>query len=171
MIVVPNEKMVSGDVFNHSTGDQAAPVTVSAWLPADADLDRAEEALKEGTGAETVEVAEWTSDGIRLEVKLASEGHTHPGRRRGGRPARAHAAASCRRRACSSRSDPPGATPGTLFAMSPRQRRRQRRRGGSLGKIFLAVVAVLLVCIAAAAIARRQLGAQHLPTTRRTSTP
>ena len=37
--------------------------------------------------------------------------------------------------------------------MSPRQRRRQRRRGGSLGKIFLAVVAVLLACIAAAAIA------------------
>src|SRR5688500_8771744 len=37
--------------------------------------------------------------------------------------------------------------------MSPRQRRRQRRRGGGLGKIFLAVVAVLLACIAGAAIA------------------
>ena len=37
--------------------------------------------------------------------------------------------------------------------MSPRQRRRQRRRGGGLGKIFLAVVAVLLVSIAAVAIA------------------
>ena len=37
--------------------------------------------------------------------------------------------------------------------MSPRQRRRQRRRGGGLGKIFLAAVAVLLVCIAAVAIA------------------
>jgi len=76
MVVIPNEKMVSGTIFNHSTGNQAAPVTISAWLPAAADLARAEAVIKEGTGAETVEVAEWTTDGIRLEVKLPSQGHT-----------------------------------------------------------------------------------------------
>ena len=75
MVVIPNEKMVSSTISNHSTGNQAAPVTVSAWVPVAADLGRAETAIKEGTGAETVEVAEWTSDGIRLEVKLPSQAH------------------------------------------------------------------------------------------------
>jgi small-conductance mechanosensitive channel len=73
MVVIPNEKMVSGTIFNHSTGNQGAPVTISAWLPVATDLARAESAIKEGTGAESVEVAEWTSDGIRLEVKLAGQ--------------------------------------------------------------------------------------------------
>ena len=76
MVVIPNEKMVSGTIFNHSTGNQAAPVTVSAWLPAAADLNRAEAVIKEGTGAESVEVAEWTTDGIRLEVKLPTTSHS-----------------------------------------------------------------------------------------------
>jgi small-conductance mechanosensitive channel len=69
LVVVPNELIVSGVVFNHSTGDRAAPITVSAWLPAGSDLDRAEDALKDA-GADTVSVAEWTPDGVRLEVKL-----------------------------------------------------------------------------------------------------
>lgn len=75
MVVVPNEKMVSSTVFNHSTGNQAAPITISAWLPAAADLTQAEAAIKKGTGAESVEVAEWTTDGVRLEVKLAAQAH------------------------------------------------------------------------------------------------
>jgi hypothetical protein len=76
MVVIPNEKMVSGTIFNHSTGNQAAPVTISAWLPASCDLARAEAVIKEGTGAETVEVAEWTTDGVRLEVKLPARAHS-----------------------------------------------------------------------------------------------
>jgi small-conductance mechanosensitive channel len=72
LVVIPNESIVSGTVFNHSTGDRAAPVTVSAWVPAATDLDRAEEALKEA-GADSVRVAEWTPDGLRLEVKVATE--------------------------------------------------------------------------------------------------
>jgi hypothetical protein len=67
--------MVSGTIFNHSTGNQAAPVTISVWLPAAADLVRAEAVIKEGAGAESVDVAEWTTDGIRLEVKLAAQAH------------------------------------------------------------------------------------------------
>jgi small-conductance mechanosensitive channel len=69
LVVIPNESMVSGMLVNHSTGDRAAPVTVSAWVPPDTDLDRAEQALK-GAGADTVHIAEWTPDGIRLEVKV-----------------------------------------------------------------------------------------------------
>jgi small-conductance mechanosensitive channel len=72
LVVVPNEGMVSGTISNHSTGDRTAPVTVSAWVPPDADLGRAQEALK-GIGADSVHLAEWTPEGLRLEVKLATE--------------------------------------------------------------------------------------------------
>jgi small-conductance mechanosensitive channel len=72
LVVVPNESIVSGTIINLSTGDRAAPVTVSAWLPPDADLDRAEQALK-GIGADTVHLAEWTPEGVRLEIKVATE--------------------------------------------------------------------------------------------------
>jgi small-conductance mechanosensitive channel len=72
LVVVPNESIVSGTVFNHSTGDRGAPVTVSTWVPATTDLERAEQALKEA-GADSVHLAEWTPDGLRLEVKVATE--------------------------------------------------------------------------------------------------
>ena len=72
MVVIPNESIVSGTLSNHSTGDRAAPITVNAWVPATADVGRAEDALK-GTGADSVRVAEWTTDGVRLEVKLSAE--------------------------------------------------------------------------------------------------
>lgn len=74
LVVVPNDSMVSGTVSNHSTGDRSAPVTVSTWVPASTDIERAEKALKE-VGADSVRVAEWTPDGLRLEVKLASDRH------------------------------------------------------------------------------------------------
>jgi small-conductance mechanosensitive channel len=72
LVVVPNESIVSGTIFNHSTGDRSAPVTVSAWVPPATDLDRAQEAL-EGVGAESVHIAEWTHEGLRLEVKVATD--------------------------------------------------------------------------------------------------
>jgi small-conductance mechanosensitive channel len=72
MVVVPNESMVSGTIFNHSTGDRAAPITVNCWVPPWADIDRAEEVLKQ-IGADTVSIAEWTPDGIRIEVKVAAD--------------------------------------------------------------------------------------------------
>src|SRR5918999_562534 len=31
LVVIPNEKLVSGTVFNHSTGDRGAPITAIAW--------------------------------------------------------------------------------------------------------------------------------------------
>lgn len=72
LIVIPNESIVSATVFNHSTGDRGAPITVSAWVPAATDLERAQSVLKDA-GADTVRVAEWTHEGLRLEVKVASD--------------------------------------------------------------------------------------------------
>ena len=74
LVVIPNELIVSGVVYNHSTGDRAAPITVNAWLPAGSDLERAQGALKEA-GADTVSVAEWTTDGVRLEIKVIPDAH------------------------------------------------------------------------------------------------
>lgn len=73
LVVIPNEAMVSGTIFNHSTGDRAAPVTASAWLPPGADLEEARRVLKEAGGADTVRVAEWTPDGVRIEVKVTPD--------------------------------------------------------------------------------------------------
>jgi small-conductance mechanosensitive channel len=72
LAVVPNEKIVSGVVFNHSTGDRAAPITASAWVKPATDLNRATDVLK-GVGADKVRVAEWTPDGIRLEVLVTPD--------------------------------------------------------------------------------------------------
>jgi small-conductance mechanosensitive channel len=72
LVVVPNEAIVSGTVSNHSTGDRSAPVTISAWVPPAIDLDRAEKTLK-GIGADSVHIAEWTHEGLRLEIKVATD--------------------------------------------------------------------------------------------------
>jgi small-conductance mechanosensitive channel len=73
LMVVPNEKVMTSTLFNHSTGDQSAPVTASVWLPPSADIDAARRAL-EPIGAELVTLAEMTPEGIRLEVRTAPEG-------------------------------------------------------------------------------------------------
>jgi small-conductance mechanosensitive channel len=73
LVVVPNESIVSGTVFNHSTGDRSAPITVSAWVPPETDLDSADRALK-ATGADSVRIAEWTPEALRLEIKVSAEG-------------------------------------------------------------------------------------------------
>ena len=73
LIVIPNESIVSGTIENHSTGDRAAPITVSAWVAETTDLDRAEEALK-AAGADSVHLAEWTAEGLRLEIKVEAGG-------------------------------------------------------------------------------------------------
>jgi small-conductance mechanosensitive channel len=75
LVVVPNEKIVSGTVYNHSTGDRAAPITAIAWLPADADVGRAIEVVKAEAGAGAVRLADWTPEGIKLEVRVTPEQH------------------------------------------------------------------------------------------------
>jgi len=79
LMVVPNEQIVSGVLFNHSTGDQAAPVTASVWVPPDLDVGAARRALEEA-GAATVTVAETTPEGVRIEVGTGREaGRTRTG--------------------------------------------------------------------------------------------
>ncbi len=68
LVVVPNEKVLSGMIFNHSTGDRTAPATVSVWVPPGSDLTEARRVLKPA-GAVEIAVAEMTPDGMRLELK------------------------------------------------------------------------------------------------------
>jgi small-conductance mechanosensitive channel len=79
LMVVPNEQIVSGVLFNHSTGDQAAPVTASVWLPPGSDIETARRAL-EAAGAATVTVAETTPEGVRIEIGTGRDvGRTRTG--------------------------------------------------------------------------------------------
>jgi small-conductance mechanosensitive channel len=68
LIVVPNEKVTAGVVFNHSTGDRTAPATVSVWVPPAVDLEEARRVLKPA-GATEVSIAEVTPEGVRIELK------------------------------------------------------------------------------------------------------
>jgi small-conductance mechanosensitive channel len=67
LMVVPNETVVTNVVFNRSTGDRTAPPAASVWVPLDADLGRARSAL-EAAEIPTIEIAEVTADGVRIEV-------------------------------------------------------------------------------------------------------
>ena len=71
-MVVPNEKVASSIIFNRSTGDRSAPASVSVWVPPDADLDEARAAL-EDLEVSSVDVAEITTEGVRIEVHGASD--------------------------------------------------------------------------------------------------
>ena len=70
LVVVPNEKVMTDVVINHSAGNAAAPVTVDVWLPPDADVEAARRELEHGevTSARLVEI---TPEGSRLQVKAA----------------------------------------------------------------------------------------------------
>jgi small-conductance mechanosensitive channel len=72
MMVIPNEHVVSTDIFNHSTGNLGAPILVHVWLPPDADVPAARRAL-EGI-AEHVQVNEQTHEGVKLELRRNLEG-------------------------------------------------------------------------------------------------
>ncbi|MQA75140.1 MAG: mechanosensitive ion channel [Solirubrobacterales bacterium] len=67
LVIVPNEIVVTNVVVNRSTGDLTAPVMASIWVPTDADVGRAREALARLEPSQ-VEVAEMTPDGIRIEI-------------------------------------------------------------------------------------------------------
>jgi len=67
LVIVPNETVVTNVVVNRSTGNLNAPVKASLWVPLDANLTRAREAL-EALEPSQVDVAEITPDGVRIEV-------------------------------------------------------------------------------------------------------
>jgi small-conductance mechanosensitive channel len=66
-IVIPNERLTSGILRNDTLESDAVGLEVSLWLPPEADVDRALEALRELTGS-TVTIAETTPEGVRLAV-------------------------------------------------------------------------------------------------------
>jgi small-conductance mechanosensitive channel len=66
-IVIPNERLVGGILRNDTLETSAVGLDVSLWLPPDADVPRAVEALREETG-QTVTIAESAVEGTRLAV-------------------------------------------------------------------------------------------------------
>ena len=77
LLVIPNAKVITEVVQNHSSGNRRAPVTAQLWLPPDADLDAARKAL-EGSEMTGLRLEELTAEGARIEVKSTVE----PGRDR-----------------------------------------------------------------------------------------
>jgi len=76
-LIVPNERLASSPIENHTIVDRGVEVEVSLWLPPDADADRALGLLADEPEVE-VEVAEVDKEGIRLTAKTWVE---HPERR------------------------------------------------------------------------------------------
>ena len=66
-VVIPNERLASNTVHNHTILDSALKVVVSVWVPADVDPVRALAVLRGGEDID-VSVAEVDKDGLRLEA-------------------------------------------------------------------------------------------------------
>jgi small-conductance mechanosensitive channel len=77
--VLPNEKVVTEVVVNHSAGNPRSPATVELLLPAEADIQKARRAL-EGTEVTSIRLAEVGVDGARLELKAAVDGRDREAR-------------------------------------------------------------------------------------------
>jgi small-conductance mechanosensitive channel len=75
-LIIPNAKVTTEVVANRSVAARS-PITVTAWIAPDADLEAAREALQ-GVGATSLRVLELGADGTRIEVKAAVD----PGRDR-----------------------------------------------------------------------------------------
>jgi small-conductance mechanosensitive channel len=70
LIMVPNEKVTTDSVINHSAGNSAAPITIDAWLRPDADVEAARAALVHGE-VTSAHLMELTPEGARIQVKAA----------------------------------------------------------------------------------------------------
>ena len=70
LVVVPNEKVATDVVVNHSAGNDAAPITIDVWLPPDTDVEAARRTLERGE-VTSARLMELTPEGSRLQVKAA----------------------------------------------------------------------------------------------------
>src|SRR6266540_3665330 len=70
LVVVPNERVTTDSVVNHSAGNPSAPITVDVWLRPDADVEAARNALEHGE-VTSAHLMELTPEGARLQVKAA----------------------------------------------------------------------------------------------------
>jgi small-conductance mechanosensitive channel len=77
-LVVPNERLAQSSVQNHTVVDPRVQVEASAWLPPDADLDRALELMAEGDGV-SAQVAEVDKEGVRLSATTWAESPSERG--------------------------------------------------------------------------------------------
>jgi len=77
-IIVPNERLASSTIENWTIVDPTIDIEVDLWVPPGADIERAIAALEEASEG-TVEVAEASSDGVRLTVHVSAP---EPGERR-----------------------------------------------------------------------------------------
>jgi small-conductance mechanosensitive channel len=66
-VVIPNEKLASGVLRNDTLATDRVGLDVTVWIPPEADLERAIEALEDETGQQ-VSVAESVPWGVRLAV-------------------------------------------------------------------------------------------------------
>jgi small-conductance mechanosensitive channel len=66
-IIIPNERLASGVLRNDTLAVDHVALDVAVWLPAEADVERAIEALRDETGQEA-SVAEALPWGVRLAV-------------------------------------------------------------------------------------------------------
>jgi small-conductance mechanosensitive channel len=71
-LIVPNEKLASSPIENHTVVDPRVRVEVSVWLPTSADVDRALELLEREEGVQG-SVAEADKDGVRLAATIWAE--------------------------------------------------------------------------------------------------
>jgi small-conductance mechanosensitive channel len=70
LIVVPNERVTTDSVVNHSAGNSSAPITIDVWLRPDADVEAARQALEHGE-VTSAHLMELTAEGARVQVKAA----------------------------------------------------------------------------------------------------
>ncbi|MBX5468389.1 MAG: mechanosensitive ion channel [Thermoleophilaceae bacterium] len=66
-VIIPNERLAQSTIVNHTIFDPRVRVEVSLWVPADADVGAALDALSAEPGVEA-SVADMEKDGIRIAV-------------------------------------------------------------------------------------------------------
>jgi small conductance mechanosensitive channel len=77
--VIPNVKVISEVVVNHSAGNPRAPVEIEVWVPSEADMDTARKAL-EGTEITSVRLTDLADVGGKLQLKAAADGRDREAR-------------------------------------------------------------------------------------------
>ena len=71
-LIIPNEKLASSSIANHTVVDPSVQVEVSVWLPPGADVERALELLEDEEGVEP-SVAESDKEGVRLSARTLAD--------------------------------------------------------------------------------------------------
>jgi small-conductance mechanosensitive channel len=67
-LIVPNERLASSSVLNHTILDPRTQVEVSVWVSRDTDLERAIELIEDTEAGIGASVAESTAEGVRLSA-------------------------------------------------------------------------------------------------------